>query len=260
MAWRTPPPALLALLRLAAAAAATAAVTAGSALPPAPACTAAFGKVCSSSARGDTACGICAGMHQAALRKAGCSHHDLEALCDAERPAVVVLDEAFDSFASYYQASDAGAVAFWERASGNLTLASCDIRAETSCRQRSDWSIVHLPQYYDEYFISMDVARMPDGGVLIVFIKDFPAKVLGILCADAECAAPQQIVIHSDDWDVPGDGVRVAVSASMVAVAYLFRGIYTSKHPSVCRCFWVYFMTYVFPGVGTPTASRTEPA
>ena len=65
------------------------------------------------------------------LRVVGCGRADLAALCAAEEPALVVLDETLDSFALYYQASDAGVVAFYERASGNLTLASCDIDGAT---------------------------------------------------------------------------------------------------------------------------------
>ena len=43
------------------------------------------------------------------------------------RYAVVVLDEADDDFARYYHGSDAGVVAFFERSTGALSLASCDL-------------------------------------------------------------------------------------------------------------------------------------
>jgi hypothetical protein len=66
---------------------------------------------------------------------------------------LVVLGETLDSFGMYYQASDSGVVAFYERASGNLTLASCDVEASgSSCRTRAEWSVALLGIYNDQFF------------------------------------------------------------------------------------------------------------
>lgn len=176
-----------------------------------------FAKLCRASVRGDTSCDICTGQHQHQLRAASCRHKDLVALCAADGPSLLVLDEVTDDFALYYQASDSGVVAFYERSSGNLTLASC---SAASCRTRAAWSVVHLATAYDSYFSAIDVTRLSDGRVLVVFIKDFPAAVRGLLCADALCAAPVAVTISADDWNGAGDYVRVAVDRETVAVAY----------------------------------------
>ena len=72
-----------------------------------------FAKLCRASVRGDTSCDICTGKHQHQLRAAGCRHKDLVALCAADGPSLLVLDEVTDDFALYYQASDSGVVAFY---------------------------------------------------------------------------------------------------------------------------------------------------
>ena len=181
-----------------------------------------FARLCGASVRGETPCDICTGTHQHQLQVAGCRHADLTALCTAEEePALVVLDETLDSFSLYYQASDSGVVAFYERSSGNLTLASCDIDGATSCRTRAEWTVALLATYYDQFFSAIDVVRLSDGRVLIVFIKDFPGSVKALLCADARCAAPPaEIHIAGDSWNGAGDYVRVEADRATVAVAY----------------------------------------
>jgi hypothetical protein len=152
-------------------------------LDPTSKCAASFAALCGGSSRGaDKSCLVCTGLHQPELRLAGCCHEDLVALCAADTPALVVLDETLDDFGLYYQASDAtstgSVVVFYERSSGNVTLASCDTAANaSSCRTAAEWRRIHLAKYYDQSVNAIDVAILPDGRVLVVFIKDFPATV-----------------------------------------------------------------------------------
>lgn len=139
--------------------------------------------------------------------------------CAVDDPAVVVLAEADNDFAEYYHGSDAGVVAFVERSTGTVSLASCELQDAASCGARSDWSVTSIATYHDQSILDIDVARLADGRVLVVFSVGYPAAVKGLLCADVACASPAQLDIDADRSGA-GDGVRVAASDHMVAIAY----------------------------------------
>ena len=199
---------------------AAAAVAHVSQLPPPSQCVAEFERLCCDAVAPLSSCSVCAGQHQQQLRAADCRAEDVMRLC----PAVVVLDECADSFALYYLDSDSTAertaVAMYERTSGNLTLATCLVGgAPDACRTRSDWKKAHLRTMYDNYVSAVGVAVLPGGGVFVVWVAGFPAKVAGVLCADGRCLSPTPIDVY-DSWNGAGDSVSVAASDTVVAVVF----------------------------------------
>jgi hypothetical protein len=89
---------------------------------------------------------------------------------------------------------------------------------------------VHLASLHGQFFTAVDVARLPDGRILVAYIYRYPAVLEGILCSNYACAHPKKIDIDSG---FTGDHVRVAANAATVAVAFGLGGIVSQL--SDCR-------------------------